>query len=123
MVRLGAAVALDLLLLAGGAPLACGLARLVAGALWPWAAVGLWLAGAAVYVLGLRLSPLRATLGQDLLRAPLGLRCPRCGQGASADARFCRGCGADLALRRCPACSRDLAADARFCGGCGKATP
>ncbi len=66
MVRV-AAFALDLLFLAGGFPVAMLLARLTTGSAWPWATALLWLSGAAVYGLGLRLSPLKATLAQDLL--------------------------------------------------------
>ncbi len=66
MVRV-AAFALDLLFLAGGFPVAMLLARLTTGSAWPWATALLWLSGAALYGLGLRLSPLKATLAQDLL--------------------------------------------------------
>jgi len=62
-----ASVVLDLALLAGGFPLAMLLARMTAGSAWPWATALLWLSGAGLYWSGLRLSPLKATLGQDLL--------------------------------------------------------
>ncbi len=44
--------------------------------------------------------------------------CGRCGTPNRDDARFCAGCGAELA-RTCTECGRDLADDARFCDGCG----
>jgi len=105
----------DLVLLAGGVPLAVGLARLGAGSSWPQVALLLFLGGVALYVVGLRLSPLGATLGQDLLRTgrhgpqapeagrartapppPVGRFCPACGQKHSPDARFCKACGRAL---------------------------
>jgi hypothetical protein len=61
---------------------------------------------------------------------PAGLPppCPACGAApASAAARFCRACGAELlppapapAARRCPACGQTITReDARFCSRCG----
>ncbi len=112
LVRVIAAWLVDLFLLAGGIPLAVGLARLGAGSSWPQVAALLFLGGAALYVIGLRLSPLKATLGRDLLGvrrnrpvaqvAPSGNSapsppsrrfCPACGQAGAPDARFCKACG------------------------------
>ncbi len=90
-----------------------GLARLGAGSSWPQVAALIFLGGVAFYVVGLRLSPLRATLGQDLLGArrpgrqpaealpvsppaPIRQFCPACGQGHAPDARFCKACGRAL---------------------------
>lgn len=81
MVRV-AAFALDLLFLAGGFPVAMLLARLTTGSSWPWATALLWLSGAALYGLGLRLSPLKATLAQDLLGLRNRAQAP--GQAAAA---------------------------------------
>ncbi|MGC9667279.1 AAA family ATPase [Planosporangium sp. 12N6] len=44
--------------------------------------------------------------------------CSRCGRAASADDRFCGGCGTELTTS-CPECGRALAPDVRFCTGCG----
>ena len=58
------------------------LARLTTGSSWPWATALLWLSGAALYGLGLRLSPLKATLAQDLLGLRNRAQAP--GQAAAA---------------------------------------
>jgi class 3 adenylate cyclase/tetratricopeptide (TPR) repeat protein len=44
--------------------------------------------------------------------------CASCGKENRDDARFCRGCGAALALR-CPACGAEQPDDATFCDRCG----
>jgi len=46
------------------------------------------------------------------------MNCPGCDRENRADARFCDGCGAALAIR-CARCSRELRPGARFCDGCG----
>ena len=60
----------------------------------------------------------------------LGKVCPKCGKTLNAAARFCAGCGANLAeLEKtaiseaaemiCPNCGKPLKAGAKFCGSCG----
>ncbi len=46
--------------------------------------------------------------------------CSACGTDNRADARFCGGCGASLALA-CPGCGAENEADRRFCYQCGAA--
>ena len=47
------------------------------------------------------------------------MNCTSCGHQNRADARFCLGCGRELALA-CAACERALPADAVFSDGCGQ---
>ncbi len=44
--------------------------------------------------------------------------CPSCGHANREAAKFCDGCGAELA-RACPSCGTSLRPAARFCDGCG----
>ncbi|MCX6373267.1 MAG: zinc ribbon domain-containing protein [Actinobacteria bacterium] len=44
--------------------------------------------------------------------------CPSCGRDNEDQARFCSGCGGELATT-CPSCGADLPADAVFCKSCG----
>jgi class 3 adenylate cyclase/tetratricopeptide (TPR) repeat protein len=46
------------------------------------------------------------------------MQCPGCQHENESAARFCEGCGMQLA-RRCPSCGKDLGPQARFCSGCG----
>jgi class 3 adenylate cyclase/tetratricopeptide (TPR) repeat protein len=46
------------------------------------------------------------------------MRCETCGQGNLASRRFCRSCGARLALI-CAACGQTSAPNAKYCGNCG----
>ena len=46
-------------------------------------------------------------------------RCPSCGHDNREEARFCDGCGAQLA-RACSSCGASLRVAARFCDGCGQ---
>ena len=137
MLRSAAAGLVDLVLLAGGIPLAVGLARLGAGPWWPWAALFLGLAGATAYALVLRASPLKATLGQDLLGAGRGPHPPREGSASAGPPAPAVSPSSDPGAHppaspseplvapappgsaSCPRCGRALAGDARFCGGCG----
>ena len=135
MLRSAAAGLVDLVLLAGGIPLAVGLARLGAGPWWPWAALFLGLAGATAYALVLRASPLKATLGQDLLgvgrgphadreglvsaRAPAPGASPTPGSLPPAPPPAPAEVLAAPGSTSCPRCGRSLSGDARFCGGCG----
>jgi class 3 adenylate cyclase/tetratricopeptide (TPR) repeat protein len=48
------------------------------------------------------------------------MKCPRCQQDNPADARFCSGCGANLAVA-CGSCGAALPGGARFCPQCGQA--
>jgi ABC-type oligopeptide transport system substrate-binding subunit/class 3 adenylate cyclase len=50
------------------------------------------------------------------------MRCPMCDTENREDARFCRSCGASLALV-CAQCGRELAPDAKFCDRCGAELP
>jgi hypothetical protein len=47
-------------------------------------------------------------------------KCPSCGRANVDDARFCAGCGAEIAFP-CPSCGATLPADAVFCRVCGSA--
>jgi len=47
------------------------------------------------------------------------VNCPRCQQENPAQARFCLGCGARLALT-CAKCGTELPGGARFCFQCGQ---
>jgi class 3 adenylate cyclase/tetratricopeptide (TPR) repeat protein len=47
------------------------------------------------------------------------MRCPRCQQENPAQAKFCLGCGARLALT-CSSCGTELPGGARFCVQCGQ---
>jgi hypothetical protein len=53
-----------------------------------------------------------------------GITCPRCGQPAGPDDRFCGRCGAPLpeaaAESLCPNCGRPVEAGDQFCAGCGQ---
>jgi len=44
--------------------------------------------------------------------------CPSCGRANEDQARFCSGCGGEIAAT-CPSCGADLPADAVFCKSCG----
>ncbi len=46
------------------------------------------------------------------------MSCERCGHDNRADARFCRGCGAPLAMR-CRDCEAELLPGSLFCDACG----
>lgn len=46
------------------------------------------------------------------------MKCPNCGQGNSADAKFCSECGASLKIT-CPVCGTVAEAGAKFCNNCG----
>ena len=46
--------------------------------------------------------------------------CPSCGRANEDDARFCSGCGAQIAAA-CPSCGAALPANAMFCRVCGSA--
>lgn len=46
-------------------------------------------------------------------------RCPDCGVGLPAGARFCPGCGKPLGGSLCGKCQQPLPASARFCPACG----
>jgi class 3 adenylate cyclase/tetratricopeptide (TPR) repeat protein len=46
------------------------------------------------------------------------MQCPHCRQEIPADARFCGGCGQQLA-RTCPSCGHTNALESRFCNACG----
>jgi uncharacterized membrane protein YvbJ len=56
------------------------------------------------------------------------MRCPKCGNENSPDAKYCRGCGnkmdreEQIAMGRvvdCPECGQTLDAGKRFCPKCG----
>ena len=55
--------------------------------------------------------------------------CPRCGEVATADNKFCPKCGAPLPERSiaegflCPQCGKQNAPGTTFCGGCGALLP
>ncbi len=51
-------------------------------------------------------------------RTAAGKPCPKCGKPASADARFCPECGAELAPA-CPSCGKAVRAGDLFCRSCG----
>jgi hypothetical protein len=47
------------------------------------------------------------------------VRCPRCQQGESAQAKFCEECAAPLA-RTCPSCGTEASPSAKFCSECAQ---
>src|SRR5512138_2478529 len=51
-------------------------------------------------------------------KVAVGKPCPKCGKPASADARFCPECGAELAPA-CPSCGKAVRAGDLFCRSCG----
>ena len=59
-------------------------------------------------------------LGRGSQRGETSVTCPKCGEPNEADARFCKGCGAELA-QKCPSCGEVNDADAKFCNKCGGA--
>lgn len=75
-------------------------------------------------------TPPKATVATDAIHQAGGPTCPHCGASVSADARFCRTCGREIALPkgpvgdgrpRCPHCGQEVSAGARFCRTCGHA--
>ena len=60
-----------------------------------------------------------AAVGEGLRGSTPTSRCRACSQTNDADAKFCRDCGASLAVD-CPACGHANAPDAKFCDDCGK---
>lgn len=59
--------------------------------------------------------------GTEAPGSPTGVACPSCQTTNDPDARFCKGCGASLAIpRRCTSCGDEADADARFCDSCGE---
>src|SRR6516165_7073298 len=48
------------------------------------------------------------------------MRCATCGADNRETAKFCAGCGAQLALK-CPSCGTANRSGAKFCDSCGKA--
>ena len=45
--------------------------------------------------------------------------CPQCGNPAG-EGKFCSNCGAPLGMNKCPRCGAGTTAGARFCGECGQ---
>ena len=48
------------------------------------------------------------------------MKCPRCQQDSSPQAKFCSECGARLAIT-CGSCGAEVPRSARFCAACGRA--
>ena len=59
--------------------------------------------------------------GQQAAPAPAGIVCASCQAANPAGAKFCMGCGQQLApaVQHCTECGTELPAGAHFCSGCG----
>jgi len=68
------------------------------------------------------------TLAQDPVMAAATVACPSCGAQLSADAKFCRECGArieapvEITENVCPECGAAVPEGGKFCGSCGAKT-
>jgi membrane protease subunit (stomatin/prohibitin family) len=52
--------------------------------------------------------------------SPATITCPKCGQAAPAEAKFCPNCGQSLEAAKCPSCGAAVPPGAKFCPECGK---
>ncbi len=71
--------------------------------------------------LGMMIPGMIAAKGRDT--GSSAAACPECRLPLPADARFCPGCGKEIATLRCPSCGGTAPRGARFCPLCGKQLP